>query len=143
MDFTFSEDQRLFRESVTGFAQRALAKDALARAHAGTYPWDVARLMAKNGLLGITIAEKDGGQGGTLMDAVIAIEAVAGVCPRSADVVQFGSFGPIRVLAEFGTAEQKRRFVPRRNPACIGERCSSPWRGPGPIPRSRWRRSSP
>ena len=118
MDFTFSEDQRLFRESVTGFAQRALAKDALARAHAGTYPWDVARLMAKNGLLGITIAEKDGGQGGTLMDAVIAIEAVAGVCPRSADVVQFGSFGPIRVLAEFATAEQKARIL---KPLLAGE----------------------
>ena len=49
--------------------------------------WDVARLMAEQGLLGITIAEKDGGQGGTLMDAVIAIETVALVCPRSADVV--------------------------------------------------------
>jgi len=111
MDFTFSDDQRLFKDSVLGFAAKTLAKDALARAHAGTFPWDVARLMAKNGLLGITIAEKDGGQGGTLMDAVIAIEAIASVCPRSADVVQFGSFGPIRVLAEFGTAEQKARIL--------------------------------
>ena len=55
--------------------------------------------MAKQGLLGITIPEADGGQGGTLMDAVLAIETVALVCPRSADVVQAGNFGPIRVLA--------------------------------------------
>jgi len=118
MDFTFSEDQQQFRDSVTGFAQRALAKDALARAHAGTYPWDVAKQMAAAGLLGITIPEADGGQGGTLMDAVIAIEAVASVCPRSADVVQFGSFGPIRVLAEFATAEQKARIL---KPLLAGE----------------------
>ena len=49
--------------------------------------------MAEQGLLGITIPEADGGQGGTLMDAVIAIETVASVCPRSADVVQAGNFG--------------------------------------------------
>ena len=54
--------------------------------------------------MGITIPEADGGQGGTLMDAVIAIEQVAPVCPRSADVVQFGNFGPIRTFAEYGTA---------------------------------------
>jgi alkylation response protein AidB-like acyl-CoA dehydrogenase len=53
----------------------------------------VAKLMAEQGLLGITIPEEDGGQGGTLMDAVIAIETVASVCPRSADVVQAGNFG--------------------------------------------------
>src|SRR5438046_6179600 len=69
--------------------------------------------MAKQGLLGITIPEKDGGQGGTLLDAVLAIETVASVCPRSADVVQAGNFGPIRVLAEYGTPEQKRKYLKR------------------------------
>ena len=58
--------------------------------------------MAEAGLLGITLPEEDGGQGGTLMDAVIAIETVAQVCPRSADVVQAGNFGAIRVLAAYG-----------------------------------------
>ncbi len=113
MDFTFTEDQRLFKESVRGFSERYLTDGALKRAHAGTYPWDVVKLMAENGLLGITIPEADGGQGGTVMDAVIATEEVAGVCPRSADVVQFGSFGPIRVLAEYGTDEQKDRILKR------------------------------
>jgi alkylation response protein AidB-like acyl-CoA dehydrogenase len=69
--------------------------------------------MAKQGLLGITIAEADGGQGGTLIDAVIAIETVASACPRSADVVQAGNFGPIRVLAEYGTKEQKQKYLKR------------------------------
>ena len=45
--------------------------------------------MAKQGLMGITMPEADGGQGGTLTDAVIAIEAVASVCPRSADSYNF------------------------------------------------------
>jgi len=46
------------------------------------------------------------------MDAVIAIEQVATVCPRSADVVQAGNFGPIRTFAEYASAAQKARWLP-------------------------------
>ena len=111
MNFQLTEDQKTFQDSVRKFAERHLRAGARERAHATEYPWDVAKLMANNGLLGITIAEKDGGQSGTLMDAVIAIEAIASVCPRSADVIQAGSFGPIRVFAEYGTAMQKERYL--------------------------------
>lgn len=111
MDFTFTEEQSLFQDSVRAFAERHLAAGALERAHTDQYPWDVARLMAAQGLLGITIPEADGGQGGTLMDAVIAIETIASVCPRSGDVVQAGNFGPIRVLAEYGSDDHKQRLL--------------------------------
>lgn len=111
MNFDLSDEQKIFRDSVRGFAERHLAAGALARAHQEEHPWDVARLMAEQGLLGITISEQDGGQGGSLMDAVIAIETVAQVCPRSADVVQAGNFGPVRVLAEYGSADQKQRYL--------------------------------
>lgn len=111
MDFKLKPEEEQFRDSVLRFARAELAPKAIERAHAKEYPWDVAKLMAKQGLLGITIPEADGGQGGTLMDAVLAIEAVASACPRSADVVQAGNFGPIRVLAQYGSAEQKKRYL--------------------------------
>jgi alkylation response protein AidB-like acyl-CoA dehydrogenase len=113
MNFDFTEEQKLFAESVRRFAQAHLEKDALKRAHEPRFPFDVARLMSAQGLMGITIPESDGGQGGSLTDAVIAIEQVAAVCPRSADVVQFGNFGPIRTFAEYGTPKQKERWLPR------------------------------
>jgi len=113
MNFQLTPDQQSFKDSVTRFAKRHLAEGAVARAHEPAYPWDISRLMADNGLLGITIAQADGGQGGSLMDAVLAIEAIAAVCPRSADVIQAGSFGAIRVLAEYGTEQQKNRFLTR------------------------------
>ena len=111
MDFRMTPEQEAFRDSVKRFAEKHLAEGARERAHAPGYPFDVAKLMAKQGLLGITIAEADGGQGGTLIDAVIAIETVASACPRSADVVQAGNFGPIRVLAEYGSKSQKERYL--------------------------------
>jgi alkylation response protein AidB-like acyl-CoA dehydrogenase len=112
MDFNLTSEQRQFQEAVQKFARKELAEKALERAHAPGYPFDVAKLMAKQGLLGIAIPQADGGQGGSLMDAVLAIEAVASVCPRSADVVQAGNFGPVRVLAEHGSAFQKSRYLP-------------------------------
>src|SRR5688572_13236789 len=113
MNFQLTPEQETFRDAVRGFAERHLLQGALERAQNPEHPWDVAKLMAEQGLLGITIPEKDGGIGGTLMDAVIAIETVAQVCPRSADVVQAGNFGAIRVLAEYGNDDQKKRYLER------------------------------
>src|SRR6202162_4640440 len=112
MNFEFTDEQKLFAEQVRRFAQPQLAEGALKRAHEAAFPFDVAGLMSQQGLMGITIAQADGGQGGTLMDAIIAISEVAAACPRSADVVQFGNFGPIRTFAEYGTPAQKQRWLP-------------------------------
>jgi alkylation response protein AidB-like acyl-CoA dehydrogenase len=113
MNFNLSEEQIAFQNSVRGLAERHLADGALKRAHQPGFPKDIARLFADNGLMGITLPEDDGGQGGTLMDAVLAIEQVALVCPRSADVVQSGSFGPLRTFAEYASDEQKERYLPK------------------------------
>src|ERR1700704_4672916 len=113
MDFRFTPEQEQFRDSVRRFAEKHLAKGARERAHSPDYPWDVAKLMAKQGLLGITIAEADGGQGGALIDAVIAIETVASVLPRDAVGGRAGKFGPIRVLAEYGSGLHKDRYLKR------------------------------
>src|SRR4029078_6745024 len=111
MTFDFTEEQKLFADSVRKFAQQHLAKDALKRAHQAQFPFDVAKLMSRRDMMGITIPEADGGQGGSLMDAVIAIEQTAAVCPRSAGVVQFGNFGPIRTFSEYGTEYQKKKWL--------------------------------
>ena len=113
MEFHLTEDQEIFRSSVRAFAERHLRDGAVARAHSADYPFEVARLMADQGLLGINIPEQSGGIGGSLLDAVLAIEEIALVCPRSADVVQAGNFGAIRLLAEFGTADQRARYLTR------------------------------
>jgi alkylation response protein AidB-like acyl-CoA dehydrogenase len=113
MNFDFTDEQRMFAESVRKFARAELAPGALKRAHDPHFPFDIAKRMHAQGLMGNTLPESDGGAGGTLMDAVIAIEEVAAACPRSADVVQFGNFGPIRAFAEYATPPQKERWLKR------------------------------
>lgn len=112
MDFQLSGEHQAFADSVRRFARDKLAAGALQRAHSSDYPWDAAKMLADNGLLGIPFPPRDGGQGGTLMHAVLAIQEVALVCPKSADIVQAGNFGPIRTFVEYATVEQKTRFLP-------------------------------
>src|SRR5947209_3074176 len=101
MNLDLSDEQRTLRGFIDEFARDKLAPGALERAHSTDFPRDVARLLAKQGLLGLTVPVEKGGQGGTLMDAVIAIQTVAASCPKSADVVQAGNFGPVRTFAEY------------------------------------------
>jgi alkylation response protein AidB-like acyl-CoA dehydrogenase len=112
MDFNLDEEHRAYADSVSRFAHQHLAAGALERAHATEYPWETARLLADNGFLGIAFPEGVGGQGGSLMHAVLAIQEIALVCPRSADIVQAGNFGPIRTFVEYATDDQKRRYLP-------------------------------
>ena len=65
MDFSLTEQQRQFCDSIAAFARKELAEGAMARAHAPEFPRDVAQRMAKIGLLGITIPEADGAASGS------------------------------------------------------------------------------
>ena len=112
MNFELTSEQQAFADAVGKFALNELAPGALERAHSPHYPWDIASKLSEQGLLGIALSEKDGGQGGTLMDAVIAIQEVAMHCPKSADVVQAGNFGAIRTFSEYASEQQKEKYLP-------------------------------
>lgn len=112
MDFGWTDEQNALADMVRTFARRELAEGALERAHDPGYPWGVAKKLAEQSLLGLTVPESEGGAGASLTDAVIAIQELAQVCPTSADVLQAGNFGAIRTLAEYATDEQKQRYLP-------------------------------
>ncbi|VVB89669.1 Crotonobetainyl-CoA dehydrogenase [uncultured archaeon] len=77
MDFSFTEEQELFRKSVREFCERKLAPRAREIDENGEIPYDVLEDMAAFGLLGITISEKYGGRGADFTTAAIAAEEIA------------------------------------------------------------------
>src|SRR4030095_14027782 len=96
MDFNLDDDAQAFADAVRRFARDRLAPGALARGPDPSYPWDLAEEIAGQGLLGLTVAAEKGGQGGRLLDAVVAIQEVAMSCPKSADIAQAGNCGAVR-----------------------------------------------
>ena len=67
MDFTFTEEQEMIRESVRDFAQSKIAPIALEMEKTKKIPLDVIKGMAELGLLACPADEKYGGAG---LDAV-------------------------------------------------------------------------
>ena len=111
MDFQLTEEQRILKESVRKLAERHFAEKAFT--WEDEYPWENAKILADNGLMGVRIPVEDGGQGGTLMDAVIAIMEIAKVCPQTADVFQAGNFGAIQQIAFLGNGFLKKEVLPK------------------------------
>lgn len=110
MDFSLTTEQQALQESArrlaeTRFAPKAFTWDG--------FPWENAKALAEQGFTGITIPAEDGGQGGSLMDAVLVMEAISKVCPNSGDAVQATNFGGIRQLAAFGSDRVKEEVLPQ------------------------------
>jgi hypothetical protein len=110
MDFRLTDQQQDFASVLRRLGQERLARNGFAP-RAGSQTRDYLKLLANQGLAGIFVPEADGGQGGTLVDAVLAIETLATFSAPAADAVQALNFGAIQQLARHGTAEQKQRLL--------------------------------
>lgn len=121
MDFQLSEYQTDLVVATRDLARRRFGPAAYTHQD-GVLPREYLTFLAEQGLAGITIPEADGGQGGKLLDAVLAIETIAQVCPTAGDCIQALNFGAIQQVARHGSADQKARYLA---PALRGERLLS------------------
>jgi alkylation response protein AidB-like acyl-CoA dehydrogenase len=108
MDFQPSQAQKALVASVRALAQRELGG---VTAKAGGVRRDILEKLAASGLAGIAMPVSDGGQGGLLLDAVLALEAMTELSPVGGDCVAALNFGAIQQLAYHGSADIKQRFL--------------------------------
>jgi alkylation response protein AidB-like acyl-CoA dehydrogenase len=112
--FELTPEQQELRQLAAKVAREVYApKAAEWDANRTTLPEDEVKRLADLGFLGLALPEEYGGQGGTLLDAMIVIEELAKECRPAAFQVFESNTGPIRVLEYFGTEEQKREYIPR------------------------------
>jgi alkylation response protein AidB-like acyl-CoA dehydrogenase len=114
--FTLTEEQRALKSSAADLAAAEFADRAFT--WAGDLPAENRDRLAEEGLLGLALPEAYGGGGGTVVDVLLAQEAVGRVCPDTAHVLSRSSMGPPRVIAELGSEALKERYLP---PVCAGE----------------------
>lgn len=111
MDFSFSSDQEMLRQSVRDFAENVLGPGVVDRDEREYYDPATFKAMADLGLTGIPFEEKWGGSEMGMIAYAIAVEEIARVDPSAADTlsahVSLGAF-PIRM---FGTEEQKEKYL--------------------------------
>jgi len=112
MDFSFTEEQTLLRNSVQKFVQNDYtfeARRAIAKSDAG-WKRENWKTFAELGLLGAPFAEEYGGLGGGPVETMIIMEEFGRglvIEPYLGTVVLAGGF-----LSYGGTAEQKKKLIP-------------------------------
>lgn len=115
MDFSLTEEQTLFKQSVVEFAQKEIMPGAAERDEEARFDRDVWNKAAEFGLMGLPYPEEYGGSGASVMDTCLAGEALgyggldAGFCLSWGAHVVIGGI-PIWQL---GTEEQKKKYLPR------------------------------
>ncbi len=112
-DFGHGEDLDLLRETVRGFATDHIAPRAAEIDESNQFPSDLWPQLGELGLLGITVEEEFGGSRLGYLAHVIAMEEIS---RASASVgLSYGAHSNLCMnqLRRWGSAEQKRRFLPK------------------------------
>ena len=113
MDFSFTEEQRLMRDSVRKVMDRIATPEYVRRLdREQAYPDELYAAWVELGLLRLPFAAEYGGLGGSVVDLVIVAEEIS---RKSADffMAYAGSVFCGLNLARKGSEEQKREWLPR------------------------------
>jgi short/branched chain acyl-CoA dehydrogenase len=112
MDFTFTPEHDALREMVRDFSETQIEPHAEDWDRDHHFPIDVVHQMGELGLFGITSAERWGGAGADFTSLCIAIEEIARVDQSMAITLEAGVGLGINPIQEFGSEEQKDRWLP-------------------------------
>ena len=112
MDFSISDDQRAFVETVRKVCQKEFAPRAIKYLD-GSWPAENMNRLGDIGVLGMSIPEEYGGSGMTTLDSVLVLEEIGKVCY----VTAMGALGEVgaqsRIIATYAPESIKRDILPR------------------------------
>ncbi|MFP3976058.1 MAG: acyl-CoA dehydrogenase family protein [Chloroflexota bacterium] len=116
MDFTLTEEQVELQSTVRSFTQNEIEPIAQKLDQEGKLPDDLIGKYAQLGLLGMTVAEEYGGNGGGNVNCALAIEQLAYSGTGAWWLVGFHNSIP-ESIQKFGSERIKREFL---RPLCDG-----------------------
>jgi alkylation response protein AidB-like acyl-CoA dehydrogenase len=118
MNFDLTQEQQLIRDTVREFAEREIKPVARELDEREEFSYDLTQKIGEMGLFGMYLPEKYGGQGLDTLSYIIAVEELARVDgSQAATLAAHNSLG-IAPLYEFGTEEQRMKYLPD---LCTGE----------------------
>ena len=119
MDFTFSEEQRLFRHSVRDFVEREVRPAAREIDEQDEFPWVLFRKCGDLGYFALRYPEEIGGMAADPLTFILMIEELARGNLALASVVGMQCLNGTDILYHLGTEGQKQRLL---IPALTGEK---------------------
>jgi alkylation response protein AidB-like acyl-CoA dehydrogenase len=114
VDFSWSDEQVELREQILDFARKELTSDVGALDRAGEFDRESWGKCGAFGIPGLPVPEQDGGLGKDPLTTAYALETLGYACRDNGLLFSMNAhmWTCIMPLVAFGSAEQKKRFLP-------------------------------
>lgn len=115
MDFSWTQEQTEFRQTITKFAQKELNNDLIEHDKEGTFNQEGWEKCGEFGIHGLPIPQEYGGIGADPLTTVYALESLGYGCKDNGLVFSINAHMwtcEIPIFT-FGTEEQKRKYLPK------------------------------
>ena len=113
MILDLTDAQAAFQREIAAFARDAVAPAAAAIDEQGTFPRDIVKRLAAQGLLGVTIPREWGGAGRDYVSYALALEAVARASAVVSVIASVNNSLVAEPIAAFGSDAQKQTWLRR------------------------------
>ncbi len=111
IDFTFTEEQEMFRKAACEFAETKVAPHVAEMEKEGEVSQEVVKALGEAEMMAITIPEEYGGLGLGYTARLIALEEISRISVATAMMLQVFALG-IEPIIKFGTEELKKKYLP-------------------------------
>jgi butyryl-CoA dehydrogenase/short/branched chain acyl-CoA dehydrogenase len=115
-----SDDELLFRDNVRQFADEKVRPLAREMDEKGLFDKSLIDQFFQLGLMGIEVPEQFGGAGGKFFEAILAVEELSRADASAGVVVDVQNTLVNNALLRWGSAEQKKRYLPRMASETVG-----------------------
>jgi alkylation response protein AidB-like acyl-CoA dehydrogenase len=108
-----SDDERMLREAVTGYAKERVAPRAAEMDAKAVMDPAIIKGLFELGVMGIEVPPELGGAGSSFFSAILAVEGFAETDPSVAVLVDVQNTLVNNAILRWGTDAQKKRYMPR------------------------------
>jgi short/branched chain acyl-CoA dehydrogenase len=117
---SLTDEEQLFRQSLREFANQQVRPLAPEMDEHGKFSADLLKQFFELGLMGISIPEEYGGQGGSFFNSIIAVEELSRADASAGVVVDVQNTLVNNAILTWASEEQKRRYCPRLATNMVG-----------------------
>ena len=119
MDFEWSQDHKVLRDSVRDFVEKEIKPIAMQIDEEHMIPDSLVKKMGDMGLLGSYLPEEYAGAGLDMLSYAIVVEEVSKACGSSGVLISAHTSLACGPIHTFGSEEQKKKWLPPLNTGAI------------------------
>jgi alkylation response protein AidB-like acyl-CoA dehydrogenase len=111
VDYFLTPDQKTIQALARKVAEEKMLPIRAELDEKEEFPWEIVKISAEAGLMGVSMPEEYGGFGGGILEYCLVAEELSRVCLGIATSVVASGLGAMPILL-FGTPEQKKKYLP-------------------------------